>query len=99
MKLPSKTQLTIAAILVVVGALIIVNFANYSRSGWYLIIFAITFFIFPCPQLYSRTKRCRQQQQQMRERVIEASNKPLAWWASPIPWFIVLIIIVMAFSF
>ncbi|WP_213994956.1 hypothetical protein [Arsukibacterium sp.] len=99
MKLPSKTQVIIAAILAVVGALIVVNFANYSRSGWYLIIFAITFFIFPGPQLHSRTKRSRQQQQQMRARVIEASNKPLAWWASPIPWLIVLIIIVLAFSF
>ncbi|SNY42567.1 hypothetical protein SAMN06297280_0460 [Arsukibacterium tuosuense] len=97
MKLPSKTQLIIAAVLVVVGALIIFNFPNYSRSGWYLIIFAIAFFIFPVPQLYSRTKRS--QQQRMRERVIEASSKPLACWASPIPWLVVLILIMLAFSF
>lgn len=99
MTLPNKTQLIIAAVLVVTGGLTIVNFPDYASSGWYLIILAITFFIFPGPQFFSRSRRSEQQQQHFREKVIAASNKPLAWWASPLPWLLLLLIIFLFSSF
>lgn len=96
MTLPGIRQLIIAACLVIVGLTVVVNFPDYGRSGWYLVIFAIACFIFPGPQFFNRTRRSEQQQQQLRERVIKVSNKPLAWWASPLPWLLLLIIFLIS---
>lgn len=97
MTLPTKTDIILAGIFIVVGGLFIINQPDYILSGWYPLLFGIVAFLFPGPQLRNRFKRTEQQQQQLREKVIAASHQPLAWWATPLPWGLLLILLVIVF--
>ncbi|WP_333606716.1 hypothetical protein [Arsukibacterium sp.] len=97
MTLPTKKDIILAGIFIVLGGLFIITQPDYLPSGWYLLLFGIVAYLFPGPQLHSRFKRTEQQQQQLREKVIAASHKPLAWWATPLPWGLLLILMLIVF--
>lgn len=97
MHLPTKNEIVTGLVLVIAGLMVLGFFPAFSSSGWYAIIFGITYFIFPMPQLTERYKQTEATKQQWRESAKAASANGLTWWLSPLPWMLFIMLSVLVF--
>ena len=99
MKLPTKTEILFACVFISLGLYRLLYSPGEFNSGWYTLLFGITVFLFPVPQLRERFKWTEQTSEQWRKSVKKASAKGLSWWSSPLPWGVVIVLLVIFANF
>lgn len=98
MQLPTKNEVVTGLVFAILGLITLGFFPNFSNSGWYAIIFGVTYFLFPGPQLRQRYKQTEEIKARWRESAKVASLKGLTWWLSPLPWMLFIIFAVFIFA-
>jgi hypothetical protein len=95
MKLPTKNDIITGCIFLIVGVSILAFLPKFLNVGWYAVFFGITVYGFPAPQLRERYKQTEESKERWRQNAKAESLKSLSWWASPFPWALLIVLVVI----
>ena len=98
MKLPTKSEIIIGCAFISFGVFRLFYSPNEFSPGWYAIFFGVTIFLFPGPQLREKYKQTEETQERWRQDAKAESSKNLSWWASPLPYALLICLVVFVFA-